>query len=186
MYQVIVQYLNYHQYLRRQNELCLLNLLITLCPLLLLINIKVRILLIVLPKLPFFPTFMINDILIYLGNKASCYIVLLNLSSACDSLDYNILFIGLNEISIHSQIHSLFMYFVSPRTSSVKINSSLYPPYFNIDGVPQGSVLGSILFIIYIFPIKSIFFIKYPIINYHIYADDLQIYSHFLVLVILV
>ena len=32
-----------------------------------------------------------------------------------------------------------------------------------------------ILFIIYILPIKSIFH-KYPNINYHIYADDLQIY----------
>ena len=131
-------------------------------------------------------TFIINDILIYLGNKAPCYIVLLNLSSAFDTLDYNIISIGLNEISIPDQIHSWFMYFVSSRTSSVNINSLLSPPYFNIDGVLQGSVLGPILFIIYIIPIKSFFFIKYPNINYHLYADDLQIYSHFLVLVILV
>ena len=136
--------------------------------------------------LPHRSTEIINDIFIYLGNKAPCYLVLLNLSSAFDTLDYNILSIGLNEISIHCQIHSWFMYFVSSRTSSEKINSSLYPPYFNIDGVPQGSVLGPIFLIIYIIPIKSIFVIKYPNINYHIYTDDLQIYSHFLVLVILV
>ena len=100
--------------------------------------------------------FIINDILIYLGNKAPCYLVLLNLSSALDTLDYNIIYIGLNDINIHGQIHSWFMYFVSSRTSSVKINSSLSSPYFNIDGVPQGSVIGPILFIIYIIPIKSI------------------------------
>ena len=99
-------------------------------------------------------TFIINDIFIYLGNKARCYLVLLNLSSAFDTLDYNILSIGLNEISIHGQIHSWFMYFVSSRTSSVKINSSLSPPYFNIDGILQGSVLGPIFFIIYIITIK--------------------------------
>ena len=70
------------------------------------------------------------------------------------------------------------MSFVSSRTYSVKINSSLSPPYVNIHGVPQGSVLGPILFIIYILPIKSIFH-KYPNIHYHLYADDLQIYTSF-------
>ena len=79
-------------------------------------------------------TFIINDILIYLSNKAPCYLVLLNVSSAFDTLDYNIISIVLNEISLHGQIHSWFMYFVSSRTSSVQINSSLSPPYFKIDG----------------------------------------------------
>ena len=36
-------------------------------------------------------TFIINDILIYLGNKALCYLVLLSLSSAFDTLDHNII-----------------------------------------------------------------------------------------------
>ena len=36
-------------------------------------------------------TFIINDIFIYLDNKAPCYLVLLNLSSAFDTLDYNII-----------------------------------------------------------------------------------------------
>ena len=57
-------------------------------------------------------TFIINDMFIYLGNKAPCYLVLLNLSSSFDTIDYNILSIGLNEISIHGQIHSWFIYFV--------------------------------------------------------------------------
>ena len=46
----------------------------------------------------------INDILIYIGNKAPFYLVLLNLSSAFETFDYNFLSIGLNEISIHGQI----------------------------------------------------------------------------------
>ena len=68
------------------------------------------------------------------------------------------------------------MYFVSSRISSVKINSSLSPPYVNIHGIPQCSVLGPILFIIYILPIKSIVH-KYPNIQYNLYGDDLQIYT---------
>ena len=41
-------------------------------------------------------TLIINDILIYLDNKAPCYIILLYLSSICDTLDHNIVSIGLN------------------------------------------------------------------------------------------
>ena len=86
--------------------------------------------------------------------------------------------------TVYCQVHSWYMYIVSSRTYLVNINSSLSPPYFNIHGVPRASVIGPILFIIYILHIKSIFH-KYPNINYHLYADDLQIYSHFLVLVML-
>ena len=74
-------------------------------------------------------TLIINDIIIYLDYKAPCYIVLIYLSSDFDTLYHNILFIGRNEIGIHGQFHSLFMYFVSSRTSSVKINSSLSKYY---------------------------------------------------------
>ena len=78
------------------------------------------------------PTLNINDILIYLDNKAPYYLILLYIYSAFDTLDHNILCIGLNEIDIHGQVHSwcisyfvfrIPMYFVSSRTYSVKINS---------------------------------------------------------------
>ena len=123
-------------------------------------------------------TLIINDILISLDNKAPCYLVLLELSSAFDTLDHNIISIRLNEIGIHGQAHSWFMSFVSFRKYTVKIKSSLSPPYVNIYGIPQGSILDHILFIIYILPLISIFH-KYPDIHYHLYADDLQIYTSF-------
>ena len=102
--------------------------------------------------------------------------MLLDLSSAYDSLDHNIISIRLNEIGIYGQVNNWFMSLVSSRTSSVKIKSSLYPLYVNIHGVPQGSVLGTNCSL-YILSIKYIFH-KYPNINYHIYADDLQIYIY--------
>ena len=58
-------------------------------------------------------TLIINDILIYLDNKAPCYLILLYLSSDFDNLDHNILSIGLNEIGIHGQFYSWLMYYIS-------------------------------------------------------------------------
>ena len=131
--------------------MCPLNLLITLRQMLLLINIDIS------AYLPHRSTetaltLIINDILISLDNKAPCYLVLLDLSSAFDTLDHTILSIRLNEIGIYGQVHSWFMSFVSSRTSSVKINSSLSPPYVNMHGVPQSFLTITTNFCIYNYP----------------------------------
>jgi len=60
------------------------------------------------------------------------------------------------------------------RTLSVEIeefSSSLVPITC---GVPQGSILGPILFSLYMLPLRLIF--EHYKINYHIYAYDTQLY----------
>ena len=124
----------------------------------------------------------ISEIPLSLDAKSPCYLVLLDLSCAFDYLNLQIISFRLREISINCQVLNWFNSFVSNRSSFVQINSSLSVPFVQSCGVPQGSVLGPILFIIYIVPIKSIF-IKFPHIHYHLYAYhiiyDLQIYTSF-------
>ena len=120
----------------------------------------------------------ISEIILSLDAKSPCYLVLLDLSCDFDSLNLQIISFHLREIGINGQVLNWFNSFVSNISSSVKINSSLSVPFVHSCGVRQGSVLSPILFIIYILPIKSIF-LKFPHIHYHIYADDLQIYTSF-------
>ena len=54
----------------------------------------------------------INDLLLSLENKAPYYLVLLELSSAFDTLNHDILALRLNEIGIHGQVHRWFMVYV--------------------------------------------------------------------------
>ena len=48
------------------------------------------------------------------------------------------------------------------------------PPQKILNGVQQGSVGGSLLFVIYLLPIAYIIR-TYPNISYHIYADEIQL-----------
>ena len=167
---------SFHQSLRPWSELYLLNLYTTSLPIPLFISFKVL-------TYPHWSTsssinLIINALLLSFYNKALCYLVLLDIYSAFDTLNHEIIALRLNEIGIHCQVHSWFISFFSLRSSSVKINSSFSTPFIRTHGVPQGSVLGPLLFIIYILPIKSIFN-KYPYIHYHLFADDLHIYTHF-------
>ena len=58
-------------------------------------------------------------------NKASCYLVVLDLYSAFYTLNHMIIYYRLREICIHGQVHNWLMSFIYNRISSVKIMSSL-------------------------------------------------------------
>ena len=60
-------------------------------------------------------------------------------------------------------------------TQSVKINTSISHPKSLSFGVPEGSVLGPLLFIMYTSPLSKLIS-SYPNIHQHLYADDTQLY----------
>ena len=63
------------------------------------------------------------------------------------------------------------------RVQRVNINDSFSPPHPLTTGVLQGSVLGPLLFSLYVQPLGGI--IREHSIHFHHHADDLQLYAHF-------
>ena len=73
-----------------------------------------------------------------------------------------------------------FTSYLTNRNISIIIDKS-YSPLSPLNHViPQGSVLGPSLFSIYIRPIADLIK-KFPNIHYHIFADDIQLFTFFLI-----
>ena len=97
------------------------------------------------------------------------------MSSAFDTLDHNVLIHRLFAIGIKCIALNWFTSYITNRSSSVRINTHSSLSRSIIHGVPQGSVIGPLLFNIYLLLMFDIF-TDYPDISFHTYADDLQLY----------
>ena len=103
-------------------------------------------------------------------------LVLLDLSAAFDTLDHEQLLNRLSKtFGLKDVVLNWFSSYLSNRSQSVKVHSTLSDAKTLPFGVPQGSVLGPLLFTLFTSPISTIIS-KFPNINYHLYADDTQIY----------
>ena len=99
------------------------------------------------------------------------------MSSAFDTLDHNIFIRRLENIGIKDYVLSWFTSYLINRSFSMCIDNTITEPRHTTHGVPQGSVVGPILFNIYIFPLLYLLD-EYPDIHFHSYADDLQLYCN--------
>ena len=91
------------------------------------------------------------------------------------TIDHMVLLTRLQDIlGINNVPFDWFKSYLSNRTQRVCINGTFSNLQFLRYGVPQGSVLGPLLFLIYILPIGSV--IRKYGMKLHIYADDTQIY----------
>ena len=115
-----------------------------------------------------------SDILTNLDNKNGTILALLDLSSAFDTIDHTILIHRLTYIGITGTAHKWLSSFITNRTSSVLVHSTRSSSRLVTHGVSQGSVLGPILFNIYIIPLLHL--ISNSPVSFHTYADDIQLY----------
>ena len=119
-----------------------------------------------------------NDILINLDYNHSTFIIMLDLSAAFDTIDTDILLKRLENIfHIKGVALAWFKSYLSNRNFKVKINCYYSNGVITFYGVPQGSILGPILFLLYISEIEKI--AKLYGFQLHMFADDMQLYISF-------
>ena len=101
--------------------------------------------------------------------------VMLDLSAAFDTLDHSILLHRLfQRFGVSGTTLQWFTSYLSGRSQQVVIDNQISSPAVLKVGVPQGSVLGPILFNAYTTPLADIF--DRQNLQSHCYADDSQLY----------
>ena len=95
-------------------------------------------------------TEMTDDWLSAMYNNEYCGVLFLDLCKAFDLLDHNILLRKLKLYQLGEQSLFWFQSYLSDRKQSVKINATYSSEICNTHGVPQGSILGPLLVLVYI------------------------------------
>ena len=116
-----------------------------------------------------------NDLLSAIDDGKISVLVLLDLTAAFDTIDHKILLHRLHNVfGFGDTVPSWFQSYFENRAHTVVVHGKHSTPASLRYGVPQGSVLGPILFIIYTQPLSNV--IKHYPVFHKIYADDTQIY----------
>ena len=119
-----------------------------------------------------------DDLLRAIDDNACVILVLLDLPAAFDTIDHQILLTQLKcHYSVKGNALAWMCSYLSNRFQYVRVANDCSSKHKLACGVPQGSVLGPILYSIYTAPIADV--VKGHGMGFHFYADDTQIYMSF-------
>ena len=113
-----------------------------------------------------------EQIYTFIDKSEISLLVLLDLSKAFDSVNHDLLLNKFIQLNIDSKWFESYLY---ERTHSVKIYEIMSESKTNSYAVPQGSILGKILFCIFINDIPKINSLPGITTSTTIYADDVQL-----------
>ena len=100
---------------------------------------------------------------------------MLDLSKALDSIQHNILLAKLRSLGASEEALNWFQSYLLDRQQLVRINNVRSSPLPTLHGVPQGSILGPLLFSLYLSDLPSIC----TTCNVESYVDDSKLYLSF-------
>ena len=110
-----------------------------------------------------------------LDRRSFVFTVALDLQAAFDTLNHEVLLhICEDRFGIKYTAIKWLQSYLLGRKQPVLVNDSVSKPAFLDSGVPQGSILGPMLFSVYLTPLSDL--LKEIKVNYQLFADDTLLY----------
>ena len=116
----------------------------------------------------------LNDWTLYLQDKHGVVIAYVDFSKAFDVVSHNKLFVRLESYGIGGTLLTWLRNFFTGRTHCTKVGGPLSDLVTLLSGVIQGSVLGRLMFLIFINELAEILFTFGVVVK--MFADDVKLY----------